>query len=97
MILLTVRYRVKPGTRAMVIALAKDMQAYSRGEEGNIEYSQLPAIDDENEMVVIEKWASADAVKAHQSSEMYQRFSEARREYLVQGSMVIQSYDAKEI
>ena len=68
MVLLTVRYCVKPGTRDLVLKLAKEMQAYARTEEGNIEYRQLPSIDNENEMIVIEKWASDEAVKAHQAS-----------------------------
>ena len=96
MILLNVRYCVKPGSRDLVLALAKEMQTYARTEDGNIEYLQLPSIENENEMIVIEKWTSPEAVRAHQTSTVYKQFSEARRPYLIEGSMIIQSYRAEE-
>ena len=67
---------VKEGKRADFIAAFKDNLAAVRAEEGCIEY--FPAVDinadlppqqlDENEVTVIEKWASLEALRAHLSA-----------------------------
>ena len=64
---------VKEGKRADFIAAFKDNLPAVRAEEGCIEY--FPAVDidadlppqqlDENEVTVIEKWASLEALRAH--------------------------------
>ena len=63
---------VKEGKRADFIAAFKDNLPAVRAEEGCIEY--FPAVDidadlppqqlDENEVTVIEKWASLEALRA---------------------------------
>ena len=67
---------VKEGKRADFIAAFKDNLPAVRAEEGCIEY--FPAVDidadlppqqlDENEVTVIEKWASLEALRAHLSA-----------------------------
>ena len=67
---------VKEGKRADFIAAFKDNLAAVRAEEGCIEY--FPAVDinadlppqqlDENEVTVIEKWVSLEALRAHLSA-----------------------------
>ena len=64
----------KPGQRDAVLAAVRDNLAAVRAEQGCIEYG--PAIDAEgfgamqakfgpDSFVVVEKWADADALKAH--------------------------------
>ena len=67
---------IKEGKRADFIAAFKDNLPAVRAEEGCIEY--FPAVDidadlppqqlDENEVTVIEKWASLEALRAHLSA-----------------------------
>ena len=67
---------VKEGKRADFIAAFKDNLPAVKAEEGCIEY--FPAVDidadlppqqlDENEVTVIEKWASLEALRAHLSA-----------------------------
>ena len=67
---------VKEGKRADFIAAFKDNLPAVKAEEGCIEY--FPAVDidadlppqqlDENEVTVIEKWASLEALRTHLSA-----------------------------
>lgn len=71
MIKIIAHHYLKPGSRAALDPLYKELVSKVRAEEGNLEYDLFEDKDDENHLVFIESYGNMDDIKAHTSSEHY--------------------------
>lgn len=56
----------------------------SRAEEGNEKYEYYYSPDNENELLLLEVWKSAEAVELHQQSNHFKALGELKKEYVTE-------------
>ena len=86
MIVLNVTYQCRPGQREAFLEriLAEGVDAASRAEAGNLKYDYyLPFDDRADELLLVEKWRDADALKAHSGLPHFQQLTAFKGEYVV--------------
>ena len=91
-----VHYYVKDGKhdefyRAI---MESGIAAASRAEEGNEKYDYYLSPGNENELLLIELWASAEAVAAHSQTPHFKALGELKQEYVT--DTTIMRYDIAE-
>ncbi|MBE6019184.1 MAG: antibiotic biosynthesis monooxygenase [Clostridiales bacterium] len=84
MIVLNVTYRCKPGMREKLLETIKTegIDAASRAEAGNIKYDYYLSAQDDNEILLLEKWRDAGAVSSHQEEAHFKRLGEIKGEFV---------------
>ena len=84
MIVLNVTYKCKPERREEFLEqiMTEGLDAASRDEAGNIKYDFYLSFDDDNELLLVEKWKDAEALAAHAGSEHFARIGEIKDEYV---------------
>jgi len=97
MIIVTVKYSVKPGCRDKVMELATAVARYSRTEKGCIAYDQLPSAENDQDVFVLEKWETKEDLIAHIKTSQFAQFSADRKPYVVDNSQSMQVFEANEI
>lgn len=55
-----------------------------RAEEGNEKYEYFYPVDDEETVLLIDRWKNQEALDFHHKSEMMQEISELRKKYHLQ-------------
>ena len=67
MIVLNVIYKCKPGMRDAFLQRLSDegIAAASRADEGCIKYDYYVPVDDPDDLLLVEKWESAEALQKH--------------------------------
>ena len=73
MIRIFVSKRVAPENVEAFEALAKELVAASRAEEGNVDYSINKSLQDPDLYAIFEAWATSEALEAHQKTDHYTR------------------------
>ena len=78
MIVLNVTYKCKPDMREEFLEaiMSEGIDAACRAEDGNVKYGYCMSAEDENEMLLVEKWRDADALAAHQGQPHFKRLGE---------------------
>lgn len=91
-----VHYLVKDGKRGEFYRtiLESGIAAASRAEAGNEKYDYYLSPENENELLLIELWASAEAVQAHGQTPHFQQLAELKQAYVE--DTVISRYDIAE-
>jgi len=64
-VMLVISIQTLPGKRHEQIAAYERLAPTVRAEPGCLQYDLHPVVGDENGFVLIERWASADALAAH--------------------------------
>ena len=84
MIVLNVTYKCKPELReAFLERIRKEgIDAASRAETGNLKYDYYIPYDASDDLLLIEKWADEDALKAHAETPHYARLKELKPAYV---------------
>ena len=84
MIVLNVTYRCKPDRRDAFLEriMAEGIDADCRAEEGNLKYDYYYAAGDGDELLLVEKWADADALRRHGEQAHFVRLGEIKPEYV---------------
>ncbi len=77
MIVVVAHARVKPEAREQAVAAARKMRDASLQEEGCQEYGFWFAFDDENELLVFERWDDQAALDAHFQTPHLAEFAQA--------------------
>ena len=77
MIVVTARARIRPEARDDAIAAARKMRDASIAEAGCQEYNFWFAFDDENELLVFERWDDQAALDAHFATPHLAEFAQA--------------------
>ena len=71
MITIIATCKVQPGKRAEYLSIARELIEKSRAEAGNIAYDMFEALDDENALTLIERWADQAAIDFHNNTEHF--------------------------
>jgi quinol monooxygenase YgiN len=71
--------RVQPGSLTTVLAAAARMSDASRAEPGCLSYHCAQDVGDPNTLVLVEEWASDEALQTHLSSPAFAAFVETIR------------------
>ena len=85
MIVLNVTYKCKPGMNKKFLEQinAEGIGAACRAEEGNIKYDYYLPTDGSDELLLMEKWESAEALKKHSGQPHLARLKELKPEYVL--------------
>ena len=79
-----VHYYIKDGKRDEFYnaILERGIADASRAEKGNEKYEYYFSPENENELLLLELWSSAEAVELHMSSPHYKELGELKKEYV---------------
>ena len=85
-----VHYYVKDGKRDEFYKaiMENGIAAASRAEEGNEKYDYYLSPENENELLLIELWASAEAVWDHSQTSHFKELSELKKAYVIDTSIM---------
>ena len=67
----------------------------ARAEDGNEKYEYYFSPDNENELILLEIWKSADAVQTHMETPHYHALTELKKQYVTE--TVFKRYEITEI
>ena len=86
MIVLNVIYKCKPSAREAFLHSVTDngIDVASRNEEGNLKYEYYLSTDNEDEVLLVEKWKDADSVASHGKQPHYAKLGELKAEYVLE-------------
>ena len=65
---------VKPGQESLVAAALKELVGPSRAEAGCVQYEACRLKEDGTKLVVLEEWASQEALDEHMATPHFQAF-----------------------
>ena len=82
MIVLNVTYKCTPEKREAFLGRlnAEGLAAACRAEEGNIKYDYYLPENGSGELLLVEKWKDAEALKAHMAEPHFARIGEVKNE-----------------
>ena len=95
--LVEVHYYIKPGKRQAFFdaILSSGIADAARAEDGNEKYDYYFSPDNENELVLLEIWSSAEAVQFHMETPHYKALTELKKEYVTE--TIFKRYEITEI
>ncbi|OPX57556.1 MAG: autoinducer-2 (AI-2) modifying protein LsrG [Methanobacterium sp. PtaB.Bin024] len=96
MIIVAAAITGKPGKRDELISKSQDVIKSTRQEQGNISYELLASTEDENVLLMFEKWESKEALDTHMQTEHFKAFG-AAIEDLVAKELEITIFSAEEV
>ena len=84
MIVLNVTYKCKPDMREEFLEaiMTEGLDVASRSEEGNIKYDYYIPTDDNDELLLVEKWKDAEALAEHGKEPHFKRLGEIKTEFV---------------
>ena len=93
MLVLNVTYQCKPGMREEFLEQiwAEGIDEASRAEPGNLKYDYYLPTDDSDELLLVEKWADAEALAAHGRQPHFARLGELKPQFV--GNTVIERFE----
>ncbi len=77
---------------AVEAIMTEGIDAASRAEAGNIKYDYYTPVDNGDELLLVEKWRDADALKAHSAQPHFARLGEIKAEFVL--DTVIERFEA---
>lgn len=85
MIVLNVTYRCKPDMRDAFLEriMAEGIDEACRAEKGNLKYDYYYPVDGGDELLLVEKWQDAAALKAHSETPHFARLGAIKPEYVI--------------
>ena len=96
MIIVAVKYSVKPGTRDLVMEGARKYMAHTWTEKGCIAYEHLPSTLNDTDITVFEKWETKEDLIAHMQAPEFTEFRAWRAPYN-EGPPVAEVFEAVQI
>ena len=96
MLVFNVTFKCRPGMRARFLETlrAEGIDAASRAEEGNLQYDYFLPADDENDLLLIEKYRDEDAVAAHVRQAHVARLVELKEAFTT--DLILEKYTAED-
>lgn len=93
MIVLNVYYKCKTDMRDefLEMIITEGIDVASRAEEGNIKYDYYYPSDENDELLLVEKWKDAESLAEHAKREHFARLGELKSEYVT--DTVIEKYE----
>jgi quinol monooxygenase YgiN len=96
MIVVIARLKTKKGSRNDAIRASSESIEATRKEKGCVYYELFAATENETDLAFVEKWESADSLRAHLNSDQMKKAQADRAPYL-DGQLDIQVFDAANI
>lgn len=86
MIVLNVVYKCRPGLRDAFLQRIREegIDAASRAEAGNRKYDYYLPVDDNGDLLLVEKWLDADALAGHARQPHYIRLGQIKPDYVLE-------------
>lgn len=84
MILVTAKIIAKNGDRDKIISKAQDVIKSTRQEPGNISYDLYASTEDDNVLMMFEKWKNQDELNSHMQTEHFKAFGNAIEQFLTE-------------
>ena len=96
MIVLNVTYRCKPGMRDTFLEriMAEGIDIACRAEKGNLKYDYYYPADDGDELLLVEKWRDAGALKTHSEMPHLIRLAAIKPTYVTE--TIVERFESKE-
>jgi quinol monooxygenase YgiN len=91
MIIVTAMMNVKPGKKDAFILDAKELVVTTRQEKGCISYDLLASTEDEDLLVMLEKWENIESLNAHMETDHFKKFGGTIERFLTK-EIEIKSY-----
>jgi quinol monooxygenase YgiN len=95
-IVVSVKYSVKPGTRDIVMEGARKYMAHSWTEKGCLVYEHLPSSLNDTDVIVYEEWETKEDLIAHMQAPEFTEFRTWRAPYM-EGPPVPRVFEAVQI
>ena len=89
------RYTLAAGNEEEVLSLLPQVVEASRAEPGNVSYAVYRGLDDDRQVILLERYASRDAFEAHRESPHFKDLVLERIVPLLE-SRVVETYDVVE-
>ena len=95
--LVEVHYYIKDGQRETFYneIINRGIAEAARAEEGNEKYEYYFSPENENELLLLEIWSSAEAVKLHMETQHYKELSELKKVFVTE--TVFRRFEINEI
>ena len=77
MIVVTAKITAKPGEKDKIISKAQNLIASTRLESGCISYDLFADTEDNDILLMLEKWENQDVLSSHMQTEHFKSFNEA--------------------
>ena len=86
MIVLNVTYHCKPALREAFLKRIRSegVDVASRAEAGNLKYDYYIPFEDSDDLLLVEKWADEDALKAHAETPHYAALKALKPQYVTE-------------
>lgn len=95
MIIVTATITGNPGKRDELISKSQDVIKSTRLEQGNISYELLASTEDDDVLLMFEKWKNKEALDTHMQTEHFKAFGSSIED-LVAKELEITIYSAEE-
>ena len=95
MIVVTSKFRAKPGKRDRILELARPCVEATRHEKGCIRYELFMSGEDDVTLQFIEEWTDLDALRVHLKSPHLATFKEQRKDSTEEGG-ILKIFEARE-
>ena len=95
MIVVTSKFKAKPGMRNKILELARPCVDATRKEKGCLRYELFVSSEDDVTLQFIEEWTEPDALRAHMKSPHLAAFKEQRKGSVEEGG-ILKIFEAQE-
>jgi quinol monooxygenase YgiN len=95
MIIVTAMMYVKPGNKTQFISEAKNLISATRQEAGCISYDLLASTEDEDVLIMLERWEDMDSLDKHMNTRHFKQFG-ATIEHLLAKEIDIKLYSVED-
>ena len=96
MILVSAKFKAKPGMREKVVEISRHAVECTRKEKGNISYTLYKSSDDEETLMYFEEWTDIESLRAHLKTQHILDAREARKEMLA-APVEVKVFESKEV
>ena len=96
MLVFNVTFRCRPEMREefLEMIMTEGIDVACRAEAGNLRYDYFLPVDNDHDLLLIEKWKDADAVAAHARQAHMVRMMELKSEYVT--DMIIEKFETED-
>lgn len=77
MIMVTAKITAKPGEKDKIVSKAQNLIQFTRLESGCISYNLYNGTEDNNTLLMLEKWENQDVLNLHMQTEHFKAFNTA--------------------
>ncbi len=90
-LLMLVTYKIKPGLREAFYEtiVSRKLQEACRQEDGNLAYDYFRSVDDQDVLLLVEKWKDQAALDLHKTLPHFKQLQALKPEFIDEMSVII--------